>query len=97
VPHREQGASLSLRLMSGRQRGGAGDDDGGSTPGMSQTSVKRDAYVNRFGRLGWETERQVTPQSSRVGENGGGEERGGGGGGGTRRERRDGEEGGKKV
>jgi len=34
--------------------------------------------VNRFGRLGWETERKVTPQSSPVGETGGGEERGGG-------------------
>jgi len=35
--------------------------------------------VNRCGRLGWETKRKVTPQSSRVGETGGGEERGGGG------------------
>jgi len=42
-------------------------------------SVKRDAYVNRFGHLGWETERKVTPQSSRVGKTG--EERSGEGGG----------------
>jgi len=37
---------------------------GESLSGHCMKTVKRDAYVNRFGRLGWETERKVTPQSS---------------------------------